>query len=183
MICAIKIIITITACSMQAGAFAIAVPAHTAPASTIEITPESTYQLQGDQRDHESSTVSEALPCTPVPHNAAVATTTTTVCSPQAGASANETTSSTTATSLTPEMLDTPNGVADALHGSTSPAKIFIAQYSVPRSLCDDPHLDQRGLKPTTIEFTDNAAARRIACAATPPSREAPPTPNMYHPS
>ena len=182
MICAIKIIITITTCSMQAGAFAIAVPAHTAPASTIEITPESTYQLQGDQRDHESSTVSEALPCTPVPHNAAVATTTTTVCSPQAGASANETTS-TTATSLTPEMLDTPNGVADALHGSSSPAKIFLAPYSVPESLCDDPHLDQRGLKPTTIEFINHAAARRIVCVANPPSRDASPAPNVYLPS
>jgi hypothetical protein len=80
-------------------------------------------------------------------------------------------------------MLDTPNGVADALHGSTSPAKIFLAPYSVPESLCDDPHLDQRDHKPTTIEFTDHTAARRIACFATPPSRDAPPTPNMYHPS
>jgi hypothetical protein len=74
-------------------------------------------------------------------------------------------------------------GNNDALHGPTSPAKIFIAPYSVPKSLCDDPHLDQRDHKPTTIEFTDHAAARRIACFATPPSRDAPPTPNMYHPS
>ena len=74
-------------------------------------------------------------------------------------------------------------GNNDALHGPTSPAKISIAPYSVPKSLCDDTHLDQRDHKPTTIEFTDHAAARRIACFATPPSRDAPPTPNRYHPS
>ena len=72
-------------------------------------------------------------------------------------------------------------GNNDALHGPTSPAKIFLAQYSVPRSLCDVPHLDQRDHKPTTIEFT-NHAARRIAHVDTPPSRDASPTPNMYHP-
>jgi hypothetical protein len=41
--------------------------------------------------------------------------------------------------------------------------------------------IDQRDHKPTTIEFT-NHAARRIAHVDTPPSRDASPTPNMYHP-
>jgi hypothetical protein len=61
-------------------------------------------------------------------------------------------------------------------------------------SLCDNPHLDQRGVPrahfPTKCAATpaipfiaDHAAARRIACVATPPSRDASPTPNMYHPS
>ena len=211
MICAIKIIITITACSMQAGAFAIAVPAHIAPASTIEFIPESTYQLLGDQRDHEPSTVSEALPCTPAPHNAAVATTTTTIttaCSTQAGAFANETTTKF-------EMPDTPYGVADVYPPDgleSSPrhdlfSRLLCLPTPTPTSLADNPQLDPR---PTTDAYAssrprlgvlrahfpaecaatpaipfiaDHAAARRIACFATPPSRGTPPTPNMYHPS
>ena len=81
---------------------------------------------------------------------------------------------STTATSPAPEMLDTPSGVADALHGSTSTAKIFLVQYS---------GQDQRDHKPATIEFTSHADTRRIAYVHTLPSRDASPTPNMYHPS
>ena len=218
MICAIKIIITITACSMQAGAFAIAVPAHIAPASTIEFIPESTYQLLGDQRDHEPSTVSEALPCTPAPHNAAVATSTTTTttttittaCSTQAGAFANETTTKF-------EMPDTPNGVADVYppDGLVSCPRhdlfswLLCLPTTQPPSFADNPQLDPRpttdayassrprlGGRPEMAHFpakcavtpvipfiADHAAARRIACLATPPSRDAPPTPNMYHPS
>jgi hypothetical protein len=61
-------------------------------------------------------------------------------------------------------------------------------------ALCDNPHLDQRGVPrahfpakcaatPAIPFIADHAAARRIACVATPPSRDASPTPNMYHPS
>jgi hypothetical protein len=71
--CAIKIILRRRLARIACEEHILRRLAHIASTSTIEITPESTYQPPGDQRDHESST---NVP--PAVATAAAPTTTTT---------------------------------------------------------------------------------------------------------
>ena len=112
----------------------------------------------------------------------------------QAGASANETTTNFEMPDTPPSSVvyaHLPDGL-EFLPRDDLFSRLLCLPTSTPTSLCDaslcdNPHLDHRADSPviqSAIQFVaDHADTRRIACVATPPSRDAAPAPNMYHPS